>query len=111
MDLKELNLHNNEIEEIPDKIEKLKSLKLLRMNKNKLKKVSKKMKNLTNLLELYLQDNLLEDLPKELSALPLRVINISSNKFKHFPSYFSNFNRVRKNFFRFVNNPIEEVEC
>ena len=81
------------------------------MNKNRLKKVSPRIKLLNNLIELYVQNNFLEEIPEELSEIPLRVINISSNKFKQFPGYFTKFTRIRKNFFKFVNNPIENVEC
>eukprot|EP00088_Acartia_fossae_P032609 TRINITY_DN33368_c0_g3_i2.p1 TRINITY_DN33368_c0_g3~~TRINITY_DN33368_c0_g3_i2.p1 ORF type:complete len:753 (+),score=281.15 TRINITY_DN33368_c0_g3_i2:53-2311(+) len=82
-DLKELaslDLHNNQLEKLPDDIGKLTNLRNLYLQKNRLKCVPSSLGNLTKLTLLNLAQNNLKDLPDTLASLTsLRTLDLRGN--------------------------------
>jgi len=82
-DLKEiasLDLHNNQLEKLPDEIGKLSNLRNLYLQNNRLKSVPSSLGNLSNLTMLNLSHNNLKELPVSLANLGrLRTLDLRGN--------------------------------
>ena len=82
-DLEVLDLHGNSLNKIcPEFFHNLVNLKKLNVKNNNLKELPEEFKLLTNLKHLSLSNNLLEELPKSLSEMNLESIDISGNRLK-----------------------------
>lgn len=78
--IKDLILHNNELETIPKDIYKLKCLEKLNLSHNKLRNLPPELGKAVSLKELYLNDNLISSVPMELGTLyNLQVLNLANN--------------------------------
>lgn len=82
-DLEFLDLSFNGLEKLPESISYLSLLKVLRLSGNKLEQLPISISDMA-LVELYLDDNKLVDLPKELKGIrSLRVLDLTGNKIIH----------------------------
>jgi internalin A len=76
----------NNIQEIPPEISRIKKLRRLNLEKNKLKKISGEIANLKNLTSLNLFDNHLKELPEKIANMEgLKELNIAKNPFDMLP--------------------------
>jgi Leucine-rich repeat (LRR) protein len=87
LEMETLVLVDNDLTEIPARIEDLSRLQMLDLGHNALTVIPSELGNLENLHDfLYLHDNLLSELPSSLGKLKrLRYLNRSENKFAEFP--------------------------
>ena len=85
--LQVLDLHQNQLEKLPDEIGLLKSLRVLYVHQNKLKKLPDAIGDLSRLQSLDLSANALKELPNTISKLKrLRTFDVSKNaKLKKLP--------------------------
>lgn len=84
--LKELNLRENNLIELPDSFWNLTALTILNIMENKLKHVSPAVKNLTQLKQLLLGCNHLVSIPEEIGVLTnLEFLNLASNQLTQIP--------------------------
>lgn len=85
--LQVLDLHQNQLEKLPDEIGQLKALRVLYVHHNKLKKLPDSIGDLPRLQSLDLSFNVLKELPSTLSKLKrLKTLDISKNaKLKKLP--------------------------
>lgn len=84
-----LDLHGNQIENIPDGLSKLQNLQILNLSGNMLKEIPEDLCSLP-LIELQLQGNNIERLPKEFGRLSnLAALDLSRNALRHLPDSIS----------------------
>lgn len=84
--LTKLRMDNNKIETIPNSISNLNSLNSLDLGHNKIKKIPELFPGKMNYLkELYLNDNLIEELPYGFIEIGCRRLYLNNNKLKKFP--------------------------
>jgi len=80
--LRQLDLSNNELTELPRRISKLKKLQYLNLGQNNLTALPDEICNLTNLSHLYLSNNELTKLPEKIGKLKkLKSLLLSGNVF------------------------------
>ena len=84
--VKALNISNNNLTSLPEKIFKLTSLEYLYCNKNNLKVLPKQLFELNKLVLLNCRDNMIKEIPKEISLSSLVVLNCSNNCFVDLPN-------------------------
>ncbi len=84
--LEELNISFFNLIEIPKELFRLNNLKVLDISNNSLEKISNKIGKLINLEKLDISDNNLTDISKQIGLLSkLKELNISNNKLKTLP--------------------------
>lgn len=77
--LKELNLSDNQISEIPDEFYQINKLEKLDLSNNLIRTISVLIRNFQNLTNLNLSQNLISTLPFSVHQLPLKILNITQN--------------------------------
>ncbi|XP_072015688.1 E3 ubiquitin-protein ligase LRSAM1-like isoform X2 [Amphiura filiformis] len=86
MSIRVLDIHKNEITEIPEEICELCNLQVLNMESNKLKKLPKGLGRLQALQTLNVRGNSLKELPDSMCEMKsLRTLDIGNNKIKVLP--------------------------
>ena len=94
--LRELELKNNQLTEIPKELGNLTELETLILNGNKLTEIPKELGNLTNLKYLYLYNNKLTEIPKELGNLTnLQNLSLGVNQLTEIPKELGNLVNLR----------------
>ena len=89
VDLKTLSLNNNELNFLPNSLQKLKNLQCIDVSGNNLYNLPDWIGSLNNLKEIILSDNLLTSLPKSLISLKfLKLLHINNNAFNDLPEWF-----------------------
>ncbi|XP_033217797.1 leucine-rich repeat-containing protein 47-like [Belonocnema kinseyi] len=85
VNLTSLVLHSNNLEKLPSSIKNLTKLKVLDCSRNKLSHLPQEISRMPQLATVNLGSNLLTDLPSQASNLKLALLDLSNNKFDHFP--------------------------
>jgi len=71
--------------------------KELYLSNNKIKKIPKEISNLTNLQKLYLYNNQIEEIPNEISNLTnLRILSLFNNKINEIPKEITNLTNLQE---------------
>lgn len=84
--LKKLDLHNNNLSQIPKELGSLIKLKKLYLDNNQLCKIPSELRHLTRLQKLSLANNQLRQIPKEICQLTqLQYLGFSGNQLKQIP--------------------------
>ena len=95
--LKELDLSNNKLTEIPRELENLTNLLLLDLSDNKLKKIPKELGNLRKLKILILSINKLKEISEEIGNLTnLKQIYLHNNKLREIPKEIGNLTNLQR---------------
>ncbi len=85
-DLRALNLHNNQLKELPPMIGQLANLRRLDLDNNQLKELPPTIGTLTNLQYLHLYNNQLKELPSTIGQLTnLQYLYLHNNQLKELP--------------------------
>ena len=86
LNLRHLDLSNNQIKDLPEELYELKNLEHLYLNNNRIQYISNKISNLINLTILYLQGNEIKLLPKKVCKLEkLLFFHFYYNPIEHLP--------------------------
>ncbi|VDI22353.1 Hypothetical predicted protein [Mytilus galloprovincialis] len=87
--LRVLDLHHNEIKNLPENIHQLENLQVLNLENNKLSKLPSSIGKLRHLQTLNIKSNRLHSFPEEICNLKsLRTLDISGNKIVRLPKQF-----------------------
>jgi len=107
--LEYLNLRRNEIIDIPHSIRKLKKLKILFLDYNHIGKIPEELYLLTNLEELYLGNNYLDKIQDGIEQLEnLKVLSLGKNNLKEIPKGVEKLKNLKKLYL--YNNKIEKKD-
>lgn len=91
----ELNLKGNNLYKLPTEMLNLNNLNTLDLSYNKLTELSPELFSI-ELYKLYLDNNMLSTLPKEMSRLSeLEVLRVSNNPFNRFPIIINELNQLK----------------
>ena len=89
--LQRLDLHNNQLSEIPTEISNLINLQVLYLASNQLTEIPREIGNLTNLRRLYLYGNQLSEIPTEIGNLTnLQNLALDDNQLTELPREIGN---------------------
>ena len=106
--LEELYLSNNEIEKIPDSIGLLINIEELYLSNNKIEEIPDAIGNLTNLQYLLLDNNKIEVIPDSIGRLTnLQYLNLDNNKIEVIPDSIGNFTNLQ--YLGLGGNKIKEI--
>ncbi|MDW3649861.1 MAG: leucine-rich repeat domain-containing protein [Bacteroidia bacterium] len=106
--LKEVDLGNNKIVEIPSTKINFKSLQQLSLSSNQLREIPEELGNLTSLTHFDISNNKLNSLPKSFVNLSLlEFINISYNNFNEIPLPIKYLHQIKT--IISYDNPIQEI--
>lgn len=104
-ELEKLNLNHNKIKFLPKQLEKLKNLKQLDLSNNQLKVLPDELTTLNRLESLSLSSNNLEKLPREVKALSnLSFLDLNTNLINKIPDL-----PISITWLSFLNNQLEEL--
>ena len=107
-DIKELNVCNNQLTQLPREIGQLTQLTNLDLYDNQLTQLPKEIGNLTQLTYLYLSSNELTQLPSEIGQLTqLTELNLTNNQLTQLPTEIGQLTRL--NVLYLQGNPIENT--
>ncbi|KAG7999378.1 Leucine-rich repeat-containing protein 40 [Nibea albiflora] len=102
-----LDLHDNQLSNLPSALGELQELQQLRLSHNQLRSLPVEVCTLRNLQSLILQQNLLESLPEELGQLEnLTDLDLSNNHLKTVPSSLSRLTCLQK-----LNLSYNKISC
>ena len=108
INLKYLQINDNQIEEIPKEIGNLINLRGLNLSYNKIKEIPKELGNLINLRFLYLSSNQIKLIPKELGNLiNLKELHFYDNQIKEIPRKLGNLINLEMLYIK--NNQIKNI--
>ncbi|WGV28426.1 COR domain-containing protein [Halotia branconii] len=106
--LKQLNLRNNQITQIPKAIAKLTNLRQLNLRNNQITQIPEAIAKLTNLRQLSLYNNQIIQIPEAIAKLTnLRTLDLSYNQITQIPEAIAKLTNLRQ--LSLYNNQIAQV--